>query len=150
MRDIFLLHILATLMMCGIIWIIQWLHYPLFAHVGENAFQQYEILHRNWITPIVGPLMLLELGTAVLLVLRSPQGVSSSLLWLSLILVGIIWLSTWFIQVPLHNAITHNYDVEAIGKLVKSNWIRTISWSLRAILMLYMLRNMMAATQTSS
>ncbi|MEM6805102.1 MAG: hypothetical protein AAF696_27145 [Bacteroidota bacterium] len=150
MRDVFLLHILATLMMCGIIWIIQCLHYPLFAYVGESAFQQYEILHRNWISPIVGPLMLFELGTAIFLVLQRPQGVSVGLLWLGLALVGIIWLSTWFLQVPLHNAITHSYDAEAIAKLVKSNWIRTIAWSLRAILLLYILRNMLPAAQTTS
>ena len=150
MRDVFLLDILATLMMCGIIWIIQWLHYPLFAHVGVSAFQEYEILHRNWITPIVGPLMLLELGTAILLVLQKTQGVPSGLMWVGLGLVGFIWLSTWFIQVPLHNAITHNYDLDSIDKLVKSNWIRTIAWSLLAILLLYILRNMIPDAQTSS
>jgi len=150
MRDLFLLHLLSTLMMCGIIWIIQWLHYPLFAHVGESSFQQYEILHRNWISPIVGPLMLIELGTAVLLVLQRSEGISPLWCWIGLGLVGLIWLSTFFIQVPLHNKITLNFEVEAIQALVRSNWIRTIAWTLRAGLLLYMLRSMLASAQSAS
>lgn len=150
MRDLFLIHLLSTLMMCGIIWIIQWLHYPLFEYVGEVSFQQYEILHRNWISPIVGPLMLVELGTAVLLVLQRSEGLSPLLCWISLGLLVLIWLSTFFIQVPLHNKITLNYDVEAIKALVNSNWIRTIAWSLRAALLLYMLRKLLPTSQTAS
>ena len=150
MRDLFLLNLLSTVMMCGIIWIIQWLHYPLFAHVGEASFQQYEILHRNWISPIVGPLMLIELGTAVLLVLQRSEGISPLLCWIGLGLVGIIWLSTFFIQVPLHNQITLNYDGEAIQALVRSNWIRTIAWTLRTGLLMYMLRKMLSTSQSAS
>ena len=52
--------------MTGLIWLIQCVHYP-FAQVGAEAFQDYHARHTQWITPIVGPLMLIELGTAFLL-----------------------------------------------------------------------------------
>ena len=59
-------HVGATLAMTGLIWLIQCVHYPLFAQVGAEAFQEYHARHTQWITPIVGPLMLVELGTAFL------------------------------------------------------------------------------------
>ena len=143
MRELYLVHTFATLMMCGVIWIIQWLHYPLFAEVGAEAFHTYEVLHRTWISQLVGPLMLLELGTGILCYFRKPLVVPRRQPLLGLLLLAILWGSTFFIQVPLHNAITQNFDLAAINSLVLSNWIRTVAWSLRALLVLVMLRNMM-------
>ena len=67
-------HVGATLAMTGLIWLIQCVHYPLFAQVGAEAFQEYHARHTQWITPIVGPLMLIELGTAFWLVQTPPAG----------------------------------------------------------------------------
>lgn len=147
MRELYLLHSFSTIMMCGVIWIIQWLHYPLFAEVGPEAFEQYEILHRTWISQLVGPLMLVELGTGFLCVIRRPVSIPAYQPLVGLALLLLIWASTFFIQVPLHNAITAEFDLEAISHLVKSNWIRTIAWSMRAALIFFMLRAMMHAPQ---
>jgi hypothetical protein len=143
MRDIYLLHSFATLMMCGVIWIIQWLHYPLFALLGAEEFHQYEILHRTWISQLVGPLMLLELGSAVLCLIYRPKSIPAYQPIAGILLLGVIWGSTFFIQVPLHNAVTKAFDPEAIRSLIDSNWIRTVSWSFRSVLSLLMLRAMM-------
>ena len=74
MAWVLIAHVGATLAMTGLIWLIQCVHYPLFAQVGAEAFQDYHARHTQWITPIVGPLMLIELGTAVL---ASPNATSS-------------------------------------------------------------------------
>lgn len=150
MRELYLLHSFSTIMMCGVIWIIQWLHYPLFAEVGPEAFEHYEILHRTWISQVVGPLMLVELGTGFLCVIRRPECIPRYQTLLGFALLILIWVSTFFIQVPLHNAITVQFDLEAISQLVKSNWIRTVAWSIRAVLILFMLRAMMQVPQKSS
>ncbi|MEM6343783.1 MAG: hypothetical protein AAF927_07875 [Bacteroidota bacterium] len=131
MKGLFTIHLLITGMMCGIIWIIQILHYPLFAHVGETAFAQYEVLHRNWISPLVGPLMVAELATGFILLSWRPEGISPYFLWIGMALIGIIWLNTFFQAVPLHNKLLDGLSPEAVKSLVRVNWIRTVAWTVR-------------------
>ena len=130
-------HVGATLAMTGLIWLIQCVHYPLFAQVGAEAFQEYHARHTQWITPIVGPLMLVELGTAFWLVQTPPAGLPIWQIWVGLGLVIVIWASTALLQIPLHNSLGRGLDVEAIQKLVTGNWVRTIAWSVRSVLVLW-------------
>ena len=130
MALVWLLHLLTTWMMTGIIWFVQVVHYPLFARVGEANFTQYEG-HHTWRTGlVVAPLMLIELATAGLWLWEAPH---VAWRWVNLALLGVIWLSTALIQVPLHTRLSQGYDPAAQQRLVRSNWIRTIAWSLRAL-----------------
>ena len=131
MRYLLLIHLAATLIMFGIIWVIQVVHYPLFAQVGEEQFRAYEQAHTRLITFVVFPPMTIELITSILLVFNRPIGVSTWLPVVGLLLVILIWLSTAFLQVPMHNILSNGFDAEAHRRLVQTNWIRTICWSLR-------------------
>ncbi len=138
-QAVFLLHLLATLAMLGVIWIVQLVHYPLFAGVGAEGYPAYQAGHEARITWIVGPLMVLELGTAVALVAGPRlEGVPAWMPLVGLVLVGVIWASTAFVQVPLHRALSGGFDAEMHGRLVFSNWLRTAAWTLRAGLVLWM------------
>ena len=53
-------------------------------------------------------------------------------------LVGVIWASTAFVQVPLHSALGGAFDGDAHGKLVATNWVRTAAWTARGGLVLWM------------
>ncbi len=140
MRTILLLHLGATLFMVGLIWFVQIVHYPLFGEVGEAGFARYEQLHASRTTWVVGPPMLLELATALFLIYRRPPGVSAWAVWLGLALLGVIWLSTAFLQVHRHNALGQGFDTATHRALVVSNWVRTAAWSLRGGLVLWMAR----------
>lgn len=61
---IVLANLAATLTMFGVIWLVQLVHYPLFAGVGADGFTAYEATHQTRITWIVFPAMALELATA--------------------------------------------------------------------------------------
>lgn len=74
--------------------------------------------------------MLVELGLAVYLA-QQYQWQMDYLI--PLITVLLIWLSTFLIQVPLHNALGVEKDTEAIRRLVQTNWIRTILWTVKGI-----------------
>lgn len=138
MRYLLLIHIAATLTMLGIIWVIQLVHYPLFAQVGEAHFQAYEQAHTRLITFVVFPPMVIELITGIMLVLNRPIGVSGWLPIAGLLLVIIIWLSTAFLQVPMHNILSTGFDAEAHRRLVQTNWIRTVCWTIRSFLVMWM------------
>ncbi len=138
---VLLIHALATVMMAGLIWFVQVVHYPLFSRVGPEAFAAYEARHQARTTWVVMPLMLAELVTAVLIAFMTPRGIAPPLAWTALVAVLLIWGSTFFIQVPLHNRLAAAFDADAAAKLVATNWIRTVLWTGRAIVALVFLRN---------
>lgn len=128
----------STLMMTGIIWLIQMVQYPFFNLVGGEKYREFQVAHMNWITPVVAPLMIIELLSAVFIIFYPPSNIDYKLLWFGLLLVGIVWASTFFLQVPLHEKLAQGFDPEAHAALVNTNWIRTAAWSLRGILVLYL------------
>ena len=144
----FLLNISSTWFMVGLIWLIQIVQYPLFKLVGKNEFQNYHNGHSVLITPLVGTVMIIELISSILMVLNPPKNVSLSIPIIGVILVFIIWASTAFLQIPHHNALSKAYDLEAHNLLVQTNWIRTIAWSLRGLLLLYMLQLFLTQQET--
>lgn len=134
---ILILQIVSTLMMTGIIWIIQLLQYPFFSEVNADNFTKYHAAHTFWITPVVAPTMIVELITSILIVFYPPANIDFKLLWFGMILTFIVWTSTFFIQIPLHNKLSKGFDAKAHKSLVKTNWIRTVGWTLRACLVIY-------------
>lgn len=135
-----LIHAAVTLTMFGVILVVQWVHYPLSRHVGAADYSTYQAEHMRRITAIVGPLMGVELVTAGLLVWTPPAGVFAGQAWAGLLLVGLIWGTTGLVQVPLHAALTDGFDRATHRRLVRTNWVRTVAWGLRAGLVLWMLR----------
>jgi hypothetical protein len=140
MSKIFLIiNFASTFFMLGVIWLIQLVQYPFFAQVGKENFQQYHAAHTFWITPVVAPAMILELLTSFFLIIYPPENIDSKLIWIGLILTLTVWLSTLFLQVPMHEKLAQGFDAEAHRFLVNSNWIRTIAWTLRSGLLGYLL-----------
>ncbi|HLP84297.1 MAG TPA: hypothetical protein VK157_08100, partial [Phycisphaerales bacterium] len=82
-------------------------------------------------------LMLAEVaGFLILLVLGTPLPT-----WLAIaagftLLVN--WLSTFLWQVPLHARLQRG-ETDAINTLIRSNWLRTVCWTIRAVLACLML-----------
>ena len=125
--------------MCGVIWFVQLVHYPLFSAVGSASFVAYQQQHMRRTGWVVGPAMLLEGGAALALCLFNPPGLSPLLLWISLGLLALVWLSTFAWQVPCHDALLKEFDAGRHAWLVRSNWLRTGLWMVRAVLALYIL-----------
>lgn len=134
-RLLLALHAFVTVFMTGLIWFVQIVHYPLLARVGKLEFATYEQQNTRRTTWVVGAPMLLETGLAGLIA----WAVGGMLAWCGLALLGVIWLSTAFGQVPMHRILQNGFDSTAHGKLLRGNWVRTVSWSLRGLLSLWML-----------
>jgi len=58
---------------------------------------------------------------------------------INMILLALIWGSTFVFQVPTHLALVENPTQKLFAKLIRTNWIRTISWSVRSIILGYLL-----------
>ncbi len=135
MKLILLAQVFSTSFMIGLIWFVQIVHYPLYAKVGREQFPEYEALHNRLTTWVVGPAMLMEMVTAVALLRYTSNG-STSLAWLGLGLLIVIWSSTAALSVPAHDVLTAGFSAEAWEKLVSTNWIRTAGWSLRGVIVM--------------
>jgi|YNPBryunderm2012_1023409.scaffolds.fasta_scaffold02980_10 hypothetical protein len=134
-----LLNFVATLFMTGVIWYVQIVHYPLFSRVGLASFREYEALHTNLTTAVVLVPMLVELITALYLCYERPSAVSALEAFVGAAMLGVIWLSTMFIQVPKHTLLSTGFDEKVHQALVTTNWIRTILWSLRSVLLTWLM-----------
>lgn len=143
-----LLHAFFTCAMTGLIWFVQVCHYPLFAMVGAEAFQAFEEAYTRSTTLIIVPLMLGELGAALWLTFGSAAAALRPLAWWGLALLAVIWLSTFLVQVPLHEQLMGGFDPVVHLRLVRSNWIRTLAWSGRAALALAMIPRSMPPTHS--
>ncbi len=144
-----LLHAAATCYMCGVIWFVQLVHYPLFAGVERGGFIAYQREHVRRTGWVVGPAMLAEGASALALCLMLPNALSPLVAWGGLALLAAIWLSTFLWQVPCHNALLDGFDQERHAWLVRSNWLRTALWSVRAVLALYALAFLNPSLQLS-
>jgi membrane protease YdiL (CAAX protease family) len=144
MRLILLANLAATLLMTGTIWTIQLVHYPLFNRVGTEAFRDYAAAHTSAITCLVLPLMAVELLTALGLVAQPLPEVPHVWFWIGLGLVGVAWLMTAFVHVPQHGQLASGFDEVTYQALVTTNWVRTIAWTARSALMLYVVNQVIA------
>jgi len=130
-------NIFATLFMTGLIWFVQAVHYPGFAKITSANFKSYHHFHVTRTAFVVIPPMLVELGTSIWLTLAFEKLQLLNAVGLSLV-IG-VWLSTFALQVRLHNKLQDQWLEYDIFKLVITNWIRTVLWSLKAILGFYIL-----------
>lgn len=123
MHTVALCHLSATLFTVGAVWFVQVVHYPLMA--GQSA--EYARQHGRRTGWVLGPVMLAELGTALMLAWRVPEW--PTLVGLALLLV--MWASTWCVQVPNHKRLVVAFDADAHRRLVATNWVRTGLWTAR-------------------
>lgn len=134
-------HLAATLFMTGSIWFVQIVHYPLMDAVGPVNYTDYHRRHQNLTSYVVGPVMLFELATAIALLYLCWQTTVSIWAFANLVMLGIIWASTFLVQVPCHERLAKGFSREAHRRLVNTNWIRTVAWTSRSALLLVLFIN---------
>jgi hypothetical protein len=127
------INLVSTLYLLGLIWCIQVVHYPLMDSVARDGFREFHRRHGFRVSLVVVAPMLAELVSAAALAVSVPDGVDSAVTVIGVVLVIVIWISTFVIQVPLHRRLAQGFDSVAHRRLVTSNWFRTAAWSLRAI-----------------
>ncbi|MBL8891213.1 MAG: hypothetical protein JNL67_14635 [Planctomycetaceae bacterium] len=147
-QQVFIANFAATFFLAGLIWMVQVVHYPLFNDVGKENYIRYHQRHQNNISLIVGPVMLIELATAILLIWAIDERIDRTLVYVGLGLVLLIWLSTALIQVPCHEKLARGFDPVAYRWLVNSNWIRTIAWTARGWIVVAMLFGLLTKVET--
>lgn len=131
MTWLFSIHLAVTWMLVGLIWVVQILVYPQFRRVAPEEFRDYHFAHCFRIGLIVAPLLFVEATSAAWLLYEGRQALP---FLVSTGLIPIIWLTTAVFQAPIHTRLGRGFDVPLIRRLILSNWIRTLAWTSRGIL----------------
>lgn len=134
-----LIQVATTWAMTGIIWFVQLVQYPSFAHVDSASFPSFHTHHSNAIAVIVAPLMVAEAISAIALLWEPVRVQTRWQVWVGIGLIAFIWASTFLLQVPAHRRLRSGFEEANWRMLVRSNWLRTTAWSARAVLVSYWL-----------
>ena len=126
---VFLSHLISTAIMVGVIWIVQLVHYPSFRYIESGKFRDFAFFHRQKIAYIVAPVMVVELLTGLFLLPHF-----HSIFAVSMVMLLGVWLVTFFYSIKEHNILLSGKDEESIERLVKTNWYRTLLWSIRLVI----------------
>lgn len=136
-EKILVINLCSTFFMTGLIWFVQVVHYPGYLHIPRPSFQLYHRQHIQRTGLIVIPPMITELFTSMWLVWSFEQFWMLNTAGLCLLLT--IWASTFFLQARYHQALQREYTKAVVLKLINANWIRSLLWSLKTILGIYIL-----------
>jgi len=135
-------NLVASCVMTGVIWFVQHVHYPLLAQVEMGQAVAVAEEHQRRTGHVVALPMAFEGLTTLALLAQQPAGVSGFLPWIGAILLAVALGCTVFLSVPLHAKMATNPDAQVGKKLVATNWPRTIAWSLRAVVCVVMVAQM--------
>ena len=125
-------HLISTAIIVGIIWVIQVVHYPSFHFIETDEYLSFQKFHMDKIAYIVVPVMLIESITGFILIYND----INTVLIISMILLLLIWALTGLFFAPMHQKLMSGYQEELVEKLVKINWVRTIFWTIRLLLVM--------------
>ena len=126
-------HLIFTSIMTGVIWVIQIVHYPSFHFIEKELYTAFQKFHMNKISIIVIPIMLAELITGMMLFLDKSS--KSPFLIISFVILVLIWLITGVFFSKAHKELMTGYQELVVNQLVVMNWIRTLLWTLRLLLL---------------
>jgi len=123
-------HAASALILVGLIWTVQVVHYPLMAMVGDDRFVAYESAHAPRMAAVVMlPWTLQGLTTAWLLLAR-PAGVPTWSIAVAAVTAVLSVAVTVVWSVPAHARLGAGFDATIHHRLVRTNWIRTWAWTL--------------------
>lgn len=134
---IYLLHFAVTWFLIGLSWFVLGVHYPLFEEVPKEAFSQYSHLHQKKATYVVLFPIFFEALSGILILFTCT---TSPIFIASLILLAFVWLLTFF-AVRTHFQLEKRKTQKLIDSLLHIHLLRTLSWSARGGLLLFLFQS---------
>lgn len=131
---VLIVNLVSTWTMVGVIWFVQIVHYPLLSIIPVESASSVAVEHQRRTGWVVGAPMFLEGVTTLMLLVMVPSGVAWFVPWLAGIPLAVALGATIFLSVPRHERMAKQPDPQVGRELVSTNWVRTIAWSLRGVI----------------
>jgi len=138
--------------MVGLIWTIHYVHYPLFAYVGESTYISFQaehvarigrLLFVPWLTEgitLLGILALAFLGGRK--DWRVPAVINGAAMAVVLVISG-------FWSAPAHAKLADGFDKSVHDQLMTVNLIRTLAWSVCGVCAVWIVLSTWSADRTN-
>ncbi len=148
LRPLIVVHSAATMFMVGLIWTIHYVHYPLFAYVGESTYVSFQAAHVErigrllfvpWLTEgitLIGILLLAFLGDRK--AWRVPAVINGAAMAIVLVISG-------FWSAPAHAKLADGFDKSVHDQLMTANLIRTLAWTVCGVCAVWIVLSTWAA-----
>jgi hypothetical protein len=148
LRPLIVVHAAASMFMVGLIWTIHYVHYPLFAYVGESTYVSFQAAHVErigrllfvpWLTEgitLIGILALAFLGD------RKAWRVTAVINGASMAIVLVI---SGFWSAPAHAKLANGFDKSVHDQLMTANLIRTLAWTVCGVCAVWIVLSTWAA-----
>jgi hypothetical protein len=119
-------------------------HFALYPHLNPNGFADYMTQNNKFaFLPAVVP-GFINLLLSVMLIWLKPAYLSDWNVYLFIALNVIVTVSTFIWQRSLHVELAETgFDAAKIQLLLRTNWIRTIAYSIQGITILLLLKNLL-------
>lgn len=126
-----LVNLKASSALAAVLWVVQLVVYPAFAAIDPHLFCAWHRRYTRTIGCVVVPLILIQAAA----VAHAWGGASPApgLLIVQSLAMGVAWGVTAAVSVPLHHRLGKARDPVAMRQLVRTNWWRTLAWSLAAV-----------------
>ena len=119
------IQIIADSGLLVLIWLVQLIIYPSFRYTQEKDFIVWHGRYMRLIGLIVSPLMLLQIGVELVHIFNNDYR------WIRMLMILAVLTSTFSLSVPNHKRLSrYGKDPIIISRLVLTNWLRTVLWSL--------------------
>lgn len=135
-NDIFMVHLISTSIMVGLIWLIQVVHYPSFLFIDIEKYSKFQKFHMSRISYVVIPIMMIELLSGVYLFLFYTFSIY---LIIELFILAITWILTGLFFSRMHTELVEKFNKNIINKMINLNWFRTCFWSIRLVILMNIL-----------
>ena len=150
-RTLVVIHAASTLFMVGLIWTIHYVHYPLFAYVGESTYTSFQAEHVARIGKLLFVPWLTEgitlLGILVLAFLgghkawKVPAFINGAAMAVVLVLSG-------FWSAPAHAKLADGFDKSILDQLMAANLVRTLAWTVCGVCAIWVVLSTWSADRT--
>ncbi len=132
---LFYSNLITSSALLGLILTVHFVHYKSFKFINDTSFIEFHKFHVKNISFIVLPLMIIEATTSILICYFYYSLFSLA----NLLIVFLIWVTTFILQVPSHNKLSSGKSILEINKLINGNIIRVFLWFLKVICITYII-----------
>jgi len=122
--------------MVGLIWVMQIVHYPLFAQVGDATYGSFQSGHMRRISQVLFVPWGIEALTTVALVALAPTARLRVAAIVGLALFAAVTIVTGLLAAPIHGRLVDGFDDAEHVRLLAVNWARTLLWTARGVIAL--------------
>jgi hypothetical protein len=150
-RTLVVIHAASTLFMVGLIWTIHYVHYPLFAYVGESTYTSFQAEHVARIGKLLFVPWLTEgitlLGILVLAFLGGHKAWKVPAI-INGAAMAVVLLISGFWSAPAHAKLADGFDKSLHDQLMTANLVRTLAWTVCGVCAIWVVLSTWSADRT--